>query len=119
MNKKDPNYIVKLERIISQRYGEETIANPKDNWDDNKEQEYFRQLKELEEKEEDKGKNEEEFISEGNILIDKKIKENKDRICLKCNEYSFKKIDDIYMIKYQCCYKCYLKYYDHPNFNKK
>ena len=29
MSKKDPNYVVKLEKAIAEKYGEETIQNPK------------------------------------------------------------------------------------------
>jgi hypothetical protein len=46
--KKDLNYIAKLERAISKKYGEEAIQNPKSTWDPEKEKEYLRQLKELE-----------------------------------------------------------------------
>ena len=37
MSKKDPNYVVKLEKAIAEKYGEETIQNPKKNWNEEKE----------------------------------------------------------------------------------
>ena len=49
--KKDPNYIVKVEKAIAEKYGEETVQNPKSNWNEEKEQNYLQQLKKLSEKE--------------------------------------------------------------------
>jgi len=37
MSDKDPNYIVKLEKAIIEKYGEETIQNPKSGWTPEKE----------------------------------------------------------------------------------
>ena len=37
MNKKDPNYVVKLEKAIAKKYGDEAIENPKKHWSDEKE----------------------------------------------------------------------------------
>ena len=44
--KKDPNYAIKVEKAIAKKYGEETIQNPKKNWDDDKEKKYLSQIKE-------------------------------------------------------------------------
>ena len=37
---KDPNYIAKLEKAIGDRYGEETVANPRSGWNDEEEKIY-------------------------------------------------------------------------------
>ena len=39
---KDPNYVVKIEKAISEKYGEETIVNPKSLWSAEKEDEYIK-----------------------------------------------------------------------------
>jgi hypothetical protein len=44
---KDPDYIVRVEQAISQKYGEETIQNPKADWDEEKEKVYLQQMQEL------------------------------------------------------------------------
>ena len=36
-DKDDPNIVVKIEKAIAQKYGDETIQNPKSNWDEEKE----------------------------------------------------------------------------------
>ena len=47
MKNKDPNHIVKIEKAIADKYGEDTIQNPKAHWNDEKEKEYVKQLKDL------------------------------------------------------------------------
>ena len=44
---KDPDYIVRVEQAIAQKYGEEAIQNPKAEWDENKEIVYLEQMREL------------------------------------------------------------------------
>ena len=34
---KDPNYAVKVEKAIAEKYGKEAVVNPKSEWDDDKE----------------------------------------------------------------------------------
>ena len=46
-DKKDLNYIAKLEQEVSKKYGKETIVNPKQGWDDEKEKEYLEGSKAL------------------------------------------------------------------------
>ena len=40
MKNKDPNYIVKVEKAIAEKYGEEAIDNPKRHWTDEKEKKF-------------------------------------------------------------------------------
>ena len=39
--------IAGLEKAIKEKYGEEAIAHPRANWDDDKEREYLEQIKKL------------------------------------------------------------------------
>ena len=43
MKKKDPNYIVKLEKAISKKYGQEAIENPRKHWTDEDEERHEEQ----------------------------------------------------------------------------
>jgi hypothetical protein len=106
--KKDLNYIAKLERAISKKYGEEAIQNPKSTWDPEKEKEYLRQLKELEHAR--KSVESEKVEIQGFLTEKKLLNRETDRICNTCSTYSFDLKDDIYMIKYDACFKCYIKY---------
>lgn len=107
MKKTDPDYIAKLEKAIADKYGKETIAHPKADWDDEKEMEYlnelktnYRRLNEEQEKEEVNG-----------VLISKELLNKKtNRSCPTCNSYSFKSRDDLYMTKFGCCFSCYIQF---------
>ena len=107
MKNLDPDYIARLEKAISDKYGKETIEHPKVSWDDKKEKEYLAELKtnyrqeiENSEKEEING-----------VLISKELlnREMK-RSCPVCNNYSFKSVDDLYMTKFECCSNCYIQW---------
>ena len=43
----DPNKIAAIEKAITEKYGKETVQNPKGNWNDDKEKEYLEQSKQF------------------------------------------------------------------------
>ena len=47
MKHDDPNFLVKLERAISERWGEEAIENPKSHWTPEKEKKHSEEVKEF------------------------------------------------------------------------
>ena len=109
MKKKDPNYVAKVEKEIQKKYGKKAIQHPKKEWNDHKEQEYLNQLKEVyykELKEEDYDKVE----VDGVFVPRKLINKNSSRSCPVCNTYSFKSNDDVYMSKFDCCFRCYIQW---------
>ena len=108
---KDPNYLVKLEKAISKKYGSETIENPRKHWTESDEEEYEKQLKKLSEKEIRLNEQSEKIEVDG-VLISKKLlnREQIKRSCPVCKEYSFNLKDDAYMSKFKCCLKCYIEY---------
>ena len=108
MKSKDPNYAIKVEKAISEKYGEDTVQHPKKEWTDDKEEKYLDDLKKLH-RVYDCSKNDQEEVN--GVLISKKLlmRESK-RSCPVCNTYSFKSNDDVYMSKFDCCEKCYIKW---------
>jgi hypothetical protein len=68
----DPNYVAKIEQAIAKKYGEETIQNPRGNWDEEKEKEYEEQLKKLAEKERDTEDRDEKIEVDG-VLMSRKL----------------------------------------------
>ena len=109
MKQKDPNYAVKVEKAIAEKYGEETVQHPQKDWDDEKEKKYLAQLKQIHEKtisEEDYDKQQ----VNGVLIPRKLIMKNSNRSCPICNTYSFKSNDDVYMTKFTCCEKCYIQW---------
>jgi len=103
---KDPEHLIKVEKAIQEKYGDEAIQNPKANWDPEKEKEYLEQIKKIAKTEKQKEKVEVE-----GVLMPKKLfrKESK-RTCPECKIYSFDMKDDLYMAKFKCCFKCYIQY---------
>lgn len=110
MNKKDPNYIVALEKAIKEKYGDLATMNPKMFWDTEKEKAYIQDTKNTAIKEAS-NENSREKLDLGGILIPKKlINKNSNKTCCVCKKYSFNKKDDIYLNKFTSCYECYIKY---------
>jgi len=106
--KKDLNKIAKVEKAISKKFGKESIVNPKSGWNDDKEKQYLDDLKVFYSQDLDQGDdkiNEDGFFIARN-LINKEI----DRVCPVCETYSFSGRDDLYMNKFECCYKCYIQW---------
>tara|TARA_R110002110_G_scaffold180979_4_gene387085 strand:- start:534 stop:890 length:357 start_codon:yes stop_codon:yes gene_type:complete len=103
---KDPDYLIKIEKAIQEKYGDEAVQNPKASWDQEKEKEYLKQIKKIAKSEKQKEKVEVE-----GVLMPKKLfrKESK-RTCPVCKIYSFKMRDDLYMAKFKCCFKCYIQH---------
>jgi hypothetical protein len=110
MKKRDLNDIARLEKAIASKYGQETVQHPMANWSKDKELTYLTQIKQRQKKD-DKYKEGSEKINKDGFFVSKKllIKED-DRVCPSCFEYSFDLKDDLYMNKYDCCWKCYMQF---------
>ena len=108
--KKDLNDVASVEKAISQKYGEETIINPKSTWDEAKEEEYMQQLKDLDKKRELTSKEASKVELNGFLLAEKLINKRSERTCPSCDTYSFDKKDDLYMNRFGCCLKCYINF---------
>ena len=107
MKNKDPNYAVKIEKAIAEKYGKEAVVNPKSQWDDDKEKEYLDELKSN--YRHDKPESEREDL-DGVLICKELLNRESERSCPTCNTYSFKSRDDLYMTKFDCCFKCYIQY---------
>lgn len=112
MTDKDPNYIPKLEKAIAQKYGAETVDNPRKFWDEDKEQEYIQQSKLFVEKLR-KNETQLEKVEQDGFLINKKLlTKDTNRVCSVCDKYSFDVRNNLYMNKFECCWRCYIKWVD-------
>ena len=106
---KDLIQIVKVEKAIAQKYGEDAIANPKHYWNEEKEKAYIEQLKELSQIE--KNNDKDQKIEVDGIFISKKLlTKDTNRTCPICSVYSFDLKDDLYMNRFECCHKCYVQW---------
>jgi hypothetical protein len=110
MTKKDLNTIAKIEKAVSQRWGDEAIINPKSKWDEEKEKEYLEQIKNSEKKNRKYLDSKEKVEKDGFLISKKLLNKDNNRKCPVCEVYSFDIKDDLYMVKFECCYSCYMKY---------
>ena len=110
---KDPNRVARIEKAIAKKYGHEAVENPRKHWNGEKEKSYQDQIKKLAEKERAFEESEEKIEVDG-ILISKKLltRETIRRDCPVCDTFSFNLKDDAYMMKYDCCYKCFIQWVD-------
>ena len=110
---KDPNRVARIEKAIAKKYGHEAVENPRKHWNEEKEKSYQDQIKKLAEKERAFEESEEKIEVDG-ILISKKLltRETIRRDCPVCDTFSFNLKDDAYMMKYDCCYNCFIQWVD-------
>jgi hypothetical protein len=102
--------IIHYEKAIAEKYGDETVQNPRNNWDEKKEEEYINQLKKIA-KLERETRSRDDLVEHNGVLISKKLlTRREERTCPSCEVYSFSARDDLYMNKFKCCFKCYVKY---------
>jgi hypothetical protein len=108
--KKDLDYIVRLEREIQKKYGKDAIVNPKSGWNEAKEKDYLEQLEKIAKKNLAEGRHAEKEEIDGFLVHKKLLNKETQRKCNVCEKYSFDLKDDIYMLKFDCCNKCYIQY---------
>jgi len=104
------NKIAQFEKAISQRYGEEVVASPKKDWTDKKEKEYQEQIKEVYLQERRIDSTTDKIEVDGFLVSKKLLNRDNNRSCPVCGIYSFEIRDNIYMIKFDCCFKCYIQW---------
>ena len=60
--RKDPNYIAAVEKAITEKYGKDTVQDFRNEWEEEKEKEYLKQLKSLVKKNDSISSNKEELL---------------------------------------------------------
>ena len=72
MTKKDPNYVVKIEKAIAAKYGKEAVQNPRQNWTEEKEKDFLEKLKTSTQRMHELAQKDEKVEVNG-VLISKKL----------------------------------------------
>ena len=108
--KQDPDYALKIEHAIAEKYGRETVQHPQRDWNSKKEQAYLEQLKLLNQKLDKISEKLEKVEVEGVLLPKKLLNKDNNRSCPVCHTYSFDTRDNVYMTKYSCCRICYINH---------
>ena len=110
MNKIDSNWVAKIEKAIAAKYGHIAIQNPRSFWNEEKEVGYLDQIRQRYKKDNKQRETVEKINKDGFFLSKKLLTKDEDRVCPACFEYSFALKDDLYMNKYDCCWKCYVHF---------
>ena len=109
--KKDLNYIAAVEKAISEKYGRTATQNFRYRWDSDSEKEYLKQLADARKRKTNYNKSVDLKELEGEIVIKKRRQSQKtNRTCPVCKTYSFSSKDDLYMNRYECCYRCFVDF---------
>ena len=110
MSNDNQDYIARLEKSISQKYGDAAVDNPQRFWNAEKEKEYVAQAQE-EQKKFVKFAETQDKVEQDGFLINKKLlNRDHNRTCPVCSVYSFHPRDDLYMSKFEACYGCYIQW---------
>lgn len=110
MDKKDPNYVVRLEKAIADKYGNEAIQNPQADWSDDKEKQYQKEVKDINRRLYQPDKLSEKINVNGVFISKKLLTREANRTCPICGKYNLNSRDEVFIIKWLCCEKCYIKY---------
>ena len=110
MKDKQLNKIAALEKAISEKYGEEAIVNTMSNCEYSKEQDYLQQMRAMYKKQ-NKAYDSNEKIDLNGIKVAKKLLNRESlKSCPICGNFPKKSMDDVCLIKFDCCSKCYIQY---------
>ena len=109
-SRKDPNFAIKVESAIAEKYGVETVQHPQKDWTPEKEEDYLEQLKLLNQKLDKISEKLEKVEVQGVLMSKKLLNKDSNRSCPVCHTYSFDTRDNVYMTKYTCCRICYIEY---------
>tara|TARA_R110000824_G_scaffold389082_3_gene584976 strand:- start:84 stop:461 length:378 start_codon:yes stop_codon:yes gene_type:complete len=107
---KDPNYVAKLEKAIIDKYGKKGIHNPRSDWNPEKEKEYLKELKKINEKHFAQERFQEKINKDGVLLSKKLLMKSGNASCPICTRYDLKVRDEIFILRWECCERCYITY---------
>ncbi len=112
--KENLDKIGKFEIEISKKYGESAIKNPNSDWSPEKEKIFQEEQKRLLEKEQKHSVQEEKVELDGFYVPEKLLnRQSKTDSCPVCNKFITKIRDEIYLLKMECCYRCYVEHVEH------
>ena len=110
MSNKEPNKIAAIEKAIAEKYGKETIKNPRAEWNESKEKEYLQQMSDFYNKIK-RNESYSEKIEINGIKVTKKLLNRESLICCPiCGSFPKKSMDDVCLVKFECCNKCYIQH---------
>jgi len=109
MPKYDDKQISAFEKAIEEKYGIDAILDPSSFWTPEKEKAYLDQIKSVEKYYRQQPY--ENYVDQGGfILKEKLVNRSSFKSCSLCGEQAYKTNDELYMTKFNTCFKCFVKY---------
>lgn len=102
---RDPDWALKIEQEIRKKYGEKAVINPKKFITSEFDQQYRTFLKKMAI---DDTKPEEKVNIDGVLLPSKLFIKEKNKKCCVCNSEFLSNKDELYLLKYETCERCYI-----------
>jgi hypothetical protein len=100
--------VERLESAVAHKYGKEATVDPRSEWNDEKEEDYQRQMREAATTA--SSSRVEKQKADGFLVVQKLVNADAERCCQICNTYSFKTKDDVYENKFGCCARCFVDF---------
>lgn len=102
---------IAIEQAIVKKYGKETVQTPGKDWTPEQDEKLRENLNKREQARYQRQK-EGEKVSQNGFLISKRIlrEEGKLSKCLHCNSLLTSSVHLFYIVKYDACKDCYIKY---------
>ena len=113
MKNKNLNKIAAFEKAIAEKYGDEAVLNPKSNWNEEKEKQYQEQVRKLYNKKLKKDEQSEKVDLNGIKVAKKLLNRESIKTCSVCGKFPKKSLDDVCLIKFECCNRCYINHVEH------
>lgn len=107
---KDWNKIAKYEKHFREKHGEDFLDSPHKNWKPSDEKKYREESAELREKLKSRRQQRSKEKKEGYTFSKKLLNNEISKNCPVCHKYLFEPKDDTYLIRYECCESCFVKY---------
>tara|TARA_R110000796_G_scaffold60220_1_gene139008 strand:- start:4146 stop:4526 length:381 start_codon:yes stop_codon:yes gene_type:complete len=108
--KKDQTLTAELENAIIDKYGMKGVHNPRSDWNSEKEEQYLRELKKINDKHFAQELQQEKINKDGVLLSKKLLMKSGNTSCPICTKYDLKVRDEIFILRWECCETCYIKH---------
>ena len=106
---RDPEIVARIEKAIEEKYGIEASRDIRHSWDEEKEKLFTKQYDDFALKQREATVNREEINKDGYLLVKKTRKKDiVKNTCPLCENLLQKAQDDVYVLKYDCCFNCYV-----------
>lgn len=104
--------LAKIEHALKEKYGEDSIVNPRQFWTKEKESEYQKELSVSVEKQQKLEENSEKIEKDGFLISKRLLTYTNSEGCPTCSKYFLNAQDTVYLIKFECCHKCFIDFVD-------